>query len=54
MRCILHRSNRSQIAAESVVVAGVVEGLGEEPCEPEMLVELADRKQPGVAGDLAR
>jgi hypothetical protein len=35
-------------------VAGVVEGLGEGPGEPDALVELADGEQPGVAGELAR
>src|SRR5437016_6105344 len=31
-------------------VAGVVEGVREGPSEPDALVELADRKQPGVTG----
>jgi hypothetical protein len=35
-----------------VGVAGVVQG-GEGPAEPEALVERADGKQPGVAGELA-
>src|SRR5262249_55346783 len=35
-------------------VAGVVEGGGEGPGEPNALVELADGQQPGVAGELAR
>ena len=33
-------------------VAGVPEGVGEGPGEPDALVELADREQPGVAGEL--
>ena len=33
-------------------VAGVVEGVGEGPGEPEALVELADGEQPRVAGKL--
>jgi hypothetical protein len=37
-----------------VGVAGVVQGLGEGPGEPDVLVELADREQPGIAGELAR
>jgi hypothetical protein len=37
-----------------VGVAGVVEGSGEGPGEPEALVELADGQQPGVAGQLVR
>jgi hypothetical protein len=35
-------------------VAGVVEGVGEGPGEPEALVELAEGEQPGVAGELTR
>ena len=35
-------------------VARVVEGLGKGAGEPDALVELADREQPGVAGELAR
>ncbi len=34
-------------------VAGVVEGLGEGPGEPDALVELPDGEQTGVAGELA-
>jgi hypothetical protein len=35
-------------------VAGVVQGVGEGPGEPDALIEPADREQPGVAGQLAR
>jgi hypothetical protein len=34
-------------------VAGVVQGVGEGPGEPDALVELADGEQPGIAGELA-
>jgi hypothetical protein len=34
-------------------VAGVVEGIGEGPREPEVLIEQVDGEQPGVAGELA-
>jgi hypothetical protein len=37
-----------------VGVAGVVQGIREGPGEADALVELADREQPGVAGELAR
>jgi hypothetical protein len=37
-----------------VGVAGVVEGVGESPGEPDALVELAEGEQPGVAGQLSR
>jgi hypothetical protein len=37
-----------------VRIAGIVEGAGEAPGEPDALLELADREQPGVAGELAR
>jgi hypothetical protein len=33
-----------------VRVAGVIEGVGEGPGEPDALIELADGEQPGVAG----
>ena len=36
-----------------VRVAGVIEGVGEGPGEPDALVELADGEQSGVAGQLA-
>ena len=36
-----------------VGVAGIIEGRGEGPGEPDALVELADGEQPGVAGELA-
>jgi hypothetical protein len=36
-----------------VGVAGVIEGFGKGPGEPDALVELADGEQPGVAGELA-
>jgi hypothetical protein len=50
IRTILHRSNRSRIAAAVVVVTG---GVGEGPGEPDALVELPDGEQPGVARELA-
>jgi hypothetical protein len=37
-----------------VRIAGVVEGVGEGPGEANALVELADGKQSGVAGELPR
>ena len=37
-----------------VGVAGVVQGVGEGPGEPDALVELADGQQPGVTGQLTR
>jgi hypothetical protein len=37
-----------------VEVAGIVEGGGEGPGQPDALVELVDGEQPGVAGELAR
>jgi hypothetical protein len=52
MRTILHRSNRWRIAAEGVVVARVVEGVGEGSTEADALVELADEQQLGIAGEL--
>jgi hypothetical protein len=39
---------------DQVGVAGVVEDVGEGPGEFDVLVELADGEQPGVAGELAR
>jgi hypothetical protein len=35
-------------------VAGVVERIGEGPGQADLLVELADGEQPGVAGELTR
>jgi hypothetical protein len=35
-------------------VTGVIEGLCEGTREPDVLVELADGEQPGIAGELAR
>jgi hypothetical protein len=32
----------------------VVQGVGEEPAEPDALVESADRQQPGIAEESAR
>jgi hypothetical protein len=32
----------------------IVQGLGESPGQPDALIELADREEPGVAGELAR
>jgi hypothetical protein len=37
-----------------VRVAGAVQGVAEGPGEPDAVIELADRQQPGVAGELAR
>jgi hypothetical protein len=35
-------------------VAGVVEGVGEVPGEPDVFVKLPDGKEPGAAGESAR
>ena len=36
-----------------VGIAAVVQAVGQGPGEPDVLVELADREQPGIAGELA-
>ena len=36
-----------------VGVAGVVQGLGQAPGERDALIELADRQEPGLPGELA-